>query len=196
MTRTYVSPKREAKAAATRAAILDAFVAQMADPDWEALSPTDAARRAGVSVRTVHAHFPNKRSQIEALAEWFDEQTFPIAPALATGPDDLVRYFRDVHRLALADPANKTLAELIMKWPELREQRRAHRLDAIRSAVAAVGAPPEATADATAMLLALSGADISWPMHDVHGVPKDRVPDVIANTVELIVADLRSKVAS
>ena len=62
--------------------------------------------------------------------------------------------------------------------------------------VAAVGAPPEATADATAMLLALSGADISWPMHDVHGVPKDRVPDVIANTVELIVADLRSKVAS
>jgi hypothetical protein len=42
------------------------------------------------------------------------------------------------------------------------------------------------------MLLGLSGADASWPLHD-HGLPLDRVPDVIAQTVALIVADLRAK---
>ena len=74
----------------------------------------------------------------------------------------------------------------------MRQLRRVKRLDAIRSAVQKIGAPPDATADATAMLLSLSGADASWPMHD-HGLPLDRIPDVIANTVDLIVNQLRSK---
>ena len=39
------------------------------------------------------------------------------------------------------------------------------------------------------MLLSLSGADASWPLHD-HGLPLARIPDVIANTVALIVAQL------
>jgi hypothetical protein len=55
--------------------------------------------------------------------------------------------------------------------------------------VKAIGAPKKATEDATAMLLSLSGADASWPMHD-HGLPLDRIPDVIANTVSLIVKQL------
>jgi hypothetical protein len=43
------------------------------------------------------------------------------------------------------------------------------------------------------MLLALSGADASWPMHDLYGLPLDRIPDVIANTVELLVDQLRTQ---
>jgi hypothetical protein len=58
--------------------------------------------------------------------------------------------------------------------------------------VKAIGAPPRDTADATAMLLSLSGADASWPLHD-HGLPLERIPAVIANTVQLIVDQLRSK---
>jgi len=52
--RRYVSPKREAQAAATRSAILDAFVEQLSDPGRNTLSPSEAAAQAGVSVRTVH----------------------------------------------------------------------------------------------------------------------------------------------
>ena len=40
------------------------------------------------------------------------------------------------------------------------------------------------------MLLSLSGADASWPLHD-HGLPLDRIPDVIAGTVQLIVDQLK-----
>lgn len=57
------------------------------------------------------------------------------------------------------------------------------------------GAPARETEDATAMLLSLSGAHASLPLHD-HGLALDRIPDVIANTVELIVNQLRQQVVA
>lgn len=190
--RRYVSPKREAQAAATRNAILEAFADQLSEPGRAKLSPSEAAVRAGVSLRTVHFHFPNEGSQVGALGEWFDHVLYPEGVVLVSGPDDLPRYYRDIHRMALKHPISRALASDKGVWREMRQLRRAKRLDAIRRAAKAIGAPPRATADATAMLLSLSGADASWPLHD-YGLPLERIPDVIANTVELIVHQLRSK---
>jgi AcrR family transcriptional regulator len=192
--RPYVSPTRQASALATREAILQAFVEQLSEPGREGISPGDAARRAGVSLRTVYTHFPNAESQIVALGEWFDLHFYPNGVAVATGPEDLPRYFRDIHANALLSPLSRMLATTqSSEWKEVRQRRRARRLDAIRKAVKSVGAPARATEDATAMLLALSGADASWPMHDLYGLPLDRVPDVIAGTVALIVKQLQSE---
>ncbi len=189
-TRSYVSPTRVAKAAATRKAILEAFAEQLSLPGRDTLSPSEAAARAGVSLRTVHFHFPNEASQVAALGEWFDGVLYPQGVVLCAGPDDLPRYFRDIHHQALKHPVSRVLASDKGLWREMRRLRRAKRLEAIRKAVKAIGAPPRATADATAMLLSLSGADASWPLHD-HGLPLERIPGVIANTVELIVKQLR-----
>ena len=192
--RSYVSPKRQAQAAATREAILTAFAEQLSDPARPALSPSEAARRAGVSVRTVHAHFPNSDSQIMAVGEWFDRRFYPSTVRVADGPDDLARYYREIRANALAVPLTRALtAAPSPVWREVRQRRRAARLDAIRDAVAAIGAPARATEDATAMLLSLSGADASWPLHDLYGLPLERIPDVIANTVQLIVDQLESR---
>ena len=194
--RRYVSPKREAQAAATREAILEAFVEQLSDPDCSTPSPSQAARRAGVSVRTVHLHFPNHDSQIVAIGDWLDRHFYPSGVRVAEGPDDLARYFRDIHANTLTMPLTRALAtNPSPAWREVRQRRRAARLDAIRRAVAAIGAPAEATEDATAMLLSLSGADASWPMHDTYGLPLERVPDAIAATVQLVVDDLRARAA-
>ncbi len=190
-TRRYISPKREAQAAATRETILEAFAEQLSEPGREALSPREAAGSAGVSVRTVHTHFPNHESQITALGEWIDRRIFPDGFVVAQGPGDLSRYFREIHSKALASPASRGLSMTLVRWPEVRQKRRTERLDAIRQAVAEIGATRRATEDATAMLLGLSGADASWRMHDLYGLPLARVPDVIANTVELIVAELK-----
>ena len=190
--RSYVSPKRTAQAATTRTAILEAFAEQLSEPGRDKLSPSEAAIRAGVSLRTVHFHFPNEGTQIAALGEWFDRVLYPEGVVLVAGPDDLPRYFRDIHRMALKHPVSRALASDKGVWREMRQLRRAKRLEAIRRVVKMIGAPPRATADATAMLLSLSGADASWPLHD-HGLPLERIPDVIANTVELIVSQLRSK---
>ena len=189
--RRYVSPKREAQATATRHAILEAFAEQLSEPGRDTLSPSEAAVRAGVSLRTVHFHFPNETSQIAALGAWFDHVIYPNGVVLVAGPDDLPRYFHDIHRMALKHPVTRALASDKGVWRQVRQVRRAKRLDAIRHAVTAIGAPPRATADATAMLLSLSGADASWPLHD-HGLPLERIPGVIANTVALIVDQLRS----
>jgi AcrR family transcriptional regulator len=193
-TRRYVSPVREARAAATRQAILEAFVEQLSEPGRDALSPTEAALRAGVSVRTVHMHFPNVESQVLALGQWFDDHFYPNGVAVASGPDDLARYFRAIHANALSIPLSRALATSSgTLWKEVRQQRRSARLDAIRRAVAEIGAPRRATQDATAMLLSLSGADASWPLHDLYGLPLDRIPDVIASTVQLIVDQLKAQ---
>ena len=192
-TRRYVSPKREAQAAATREAILSAFAEQLSEPGRDKLSPSQAAARAGVSLRTVHFHFPNEESQILALSDWFDRMFYPEGVVLAAGPDDLPRYFRDIHAMALRHPLTRAIAASRGGvWQEVRNRRRVDRLDAIRRAVNAIGAPPNETGDATAMLLSLSGADASWPLHD-YGLALERIPNVIANTVALIVCQLRDQ---
>ena len=188
--RKYVSPKREAQAQATRTAILEAFAEQLSEPGRTTLSPSEAAARAGVSLRTVHFHFPNEASQIAALGEWFEKAIFPDGVQLASGPDDLPRYYRDIHRMAIKHPISRALTNAKGIWREVRASRRAARLEAIRKAVKAIGAPKRATEDATAVLLSLSGGDASWTLAD-QGLPLERVPDAIAHTVELVVADLR-----
>ena len=191
--RRYHSPQRQAQAAATRAAITGAFVAQLSEPGRDTLSPLEAARSVGVSARTVHTHFPNLESQIQAVGEWCDQKLYSGGVQVAQGPDDLPRYFHDIHMDALATPYTRALSLTLLKRPEIRQRRRATRLEAIRRAVAAVGAPPQATEDATAMLLGLSGLDASWPLHDLYGLPIARIPGVIANTVQLIVEQLKSQ---
>lgn len=155
-------------------------------------SPSEAAEHAGVSLRTVHFHFPNEEAQIPALGEWFDAKIRLSAVPLAADADDLPRYYREIHRMGLKHPITRVLSSGGGVWREMRVTRRAARLDAIRRAIKAIGAPPRATAEATAMLLSLSGADASWRLYD-HGLAPERIPDAIAHTVEIIVRDLRER---
>jgi hypothetical protein len=140
-------------------------------------------------------HFPTADDQIIALGEWFDRHFYPQGVRVAEGPDDLARYFREVHELALKWPLTRALATASSPvWREVRQRRRADRLGAIRRSVAAIGAPRRATTEATATLLSMSGADFSWTMHDF-GLPLDRIPDAIARTVQIIVDDLQAAAA-
>jgi hypothetical protein len=192
--RRYDSPKREARTAATREAILRAFSDQLSQPDRATLSPSEAARQAGVSVRTVHMHFSTADDQMVALGEWFDRHKFyPEGSKLAEGPDDLARYFRDVHRGALTSPVSRALATATSPiWREVRQRRRGERLGAIRRSIAAIGAPRRETEDATATLLAMSGAEFAWSMHD-HGLPTEQIPDAVAAMVQVVVDDLKAR---
>ena len=193
-TRRYFSPKRQANAAATLSAISDAFVEQLSEHGRDKSSPSQAASRAGVSVRTVHLYFPELDSQVLALGEWFDHHLYPNGVAVALDADDLPRYFREDPRQRIGQPTEPGtcdeqepgLAGGLPTTPKEATRRDPRGGESSR-------APPEATEDATAMLLRLSGADASWPLHDLYGLPLDRIPDVIANIVELIVGQLRTQ---
>jgi AcrR family transcriptional regulator len=68
-TRTYVSPKREEQANATRTAILDAARRLFLSNGYGATSIRAIAEEAGVAVQTVYAVFGNKRQLVIELIE-------------------------------------------------------------------------------------------------------------------------------
>ncbi len=191
-TRRYNSPKREAEAEATRRRILDAFRHQLVTEGRDTLSPTDAAKRAGCSVRTVHGHFPSQESRIEALARNLDAEIYAEPPIPPETADDLGDHYRLIHQAALGSELSAALLSQVgSEWREIRALRRAARLDAVRTVVEGLGAPKEATEKALAVLLALAGGEVAIAMRDQSGLDADKVPDAIAHTVELVVADLR-----
>lgn len=189
-TRRYVSPQREARAAATRQRILEAFRDQLI-AGHDTLSPSEAAAAAGCSVRTVHGYFPSRESRIEALAEWLDAQLYEEPVPNPTSIDDLPDHFRRIHRSALGLPlASALLAQRGSEWAEVRARRRGARLDAVRQVVADVGAPTAVTDETAAVLVELAGGEVSIGMRERSGLADDRICDAIARTVEVLVADL------
>mgnify|MGYP006271445633 CR=1 FL=1 len=70
----------------TRTRIIDAAIALMGEGSLEELTVPLVADRAGVSLRTVYRHFPNKDALIEAVALLVDGRIGPF-PFQETGDD-------------------------------------------------------------------------------------------------------------
>ena len=60
---------RERQAETTQQRILEVLARQLGGPDAVDVNVTEAAREAGVSVRTVYHYFPDRAARVEALAE-------------------------------------------------------------------------------------------------------------------------------
>ena len=100
---------REEQVERTRARILDAAVALLADDEPSELTVPQVARRAGVAVRTVYRYFPSKEAIVEGVATRVDGRLGPtpfpesiegirsLAPELFrqfSGQEDLLRATR------------------------------------------------------------------------------------------------------
>jgi AcrR family transcriptional regulator len=81
MTRSYNSPLREDQTQRTHRLIVDALIERLSDSGHSEFSFGDVAERAGVSVRTVHRHFPKREDLLEAVDERFHEAGPPRPPA-------------------------------------------------------------------------------------------------------------------
>jgi len=69
--RAYASPLREAQREATKRQIVEAAHALLSEPRAELTVPVLAAR-AGVSVPTVHRHFPSRQALLEGVVAHLD----------------------------------------------------------------------------------------------------------------------------
>jgi AcrR family transcriptional regulator len=77
MSRTYDTPVRRQKAAATRTRIVQAgseLVHGFASWDWQELTYRAVAERAGVGERTVYRHFPTERHLHDAVMQRLEEE--------------------------------------------------------------------------------------------------------------------------
>ena len=107
--RLYSSPLRERQSATTRARIITAAVALLAEHPSDELSHENVSREAGIAVRTAYRHFPKRADLLDAVWEHIDD------------------------RLGLSELAANNSAELIALVPDLF-----HRFDNNAEVVAAL----------------------------------------------------------
>lgn len=187
--RAYQSTLRAEHAEKTRERILEALAATLsrgeADFDLPAL-----AIEAGVSLRTIYHHYPNRDSLLEALAAWVDSR----ALASETGPKgaaDLPDYARRLFRKALENEqmTRATLAPGVAD--RIRGIRRKKRLAAIAEAVRELGSPQRDARLTAALLQHLLSGDTGIALIDRYGVDREEVADLVAWATAALTEALR-----
>jgi AcrR family transcriptional regulator len=165
--RTYDSPLRDEQAAGTRQRILAALTAQLGEARDDFSIPNVAAR-AGVSLRTVYHHFPNRESQVRAVADWIEQRLG--AADEPQSPDQLPDYTARMYERFVG---NESLvrAQLAPGIAEhVRARRRSGRVAAIERCVRDIGAPPADVKLASALLKHIISADTGVALLDKHGL--------------------------
>jgi AcrR family transcriptional regulator len=147
MRRAYTNTRRAKQAALTRVEITAALVAELAEHGLD-YSLQAVADRAGVSLRTVHLHFPDRTAQLAAVAAHLDASAPNESPPSALG--DLPAM---AARLAYHAFSNPTLLRC---EAALGKQRRRVRDLAIGRAAAKQGDAAVARMTAAALSTVLS----------------------------------------
>jgi AcrR family transcriptional regulator len=189
-TRRYESPLRRDQAERTRSAIIAAFAEQLGRPGATELSIKEAAERARVGVRTVYHYFPDRQSQLRALADWIDARLMrePFVPESA---DDVLELAR---RLYASFRRNEVLvrAQTVAGFArEVRSLRRKARVAQIRRALATTCAPSDMIDRATAIVAHLASADAGLSLLDVYGLSHAEVEATALQAIGAIIVDLR-----
>jgi AcrR family transcriptional regulator len=143
-TRTYDSPLRRENAQRTRRRILDAAASVITlDGDFVVAQVAD---RAGVSVRTVYHHFPDRETMLDALGEWLAEE---LGYPRTEWPADLASFADLTEAAAEQLSADLDKMRVFFSTPvgqAARRQARARRLEHLRRLADAelAGADPQA----------------------------------------------------
>ena len=189
MTRAYKSALREEQARQTRARVLAAFVDELAR-GGDDFSVADVAARAGVSVRTVYQHFPNREAQIEAVAAWIDAQVGLDPGALPAAAAELPAFTRQRYDVFFAHERLFRAQLGTGVASEVRRRRRRGLEEAIDRCVAATGAPAAEARAAAGLIKELIGAPLGLRLMDGQRMDRQEVTALAEWTVRLVVAAL------
>ena len=159
------------------------------------MSVPEAAARAGVSVRTVYHHFPDREARLDALAAWADEAMGPVGSVLEVA-EDIPGHIR----LAYARAHRHESLTRAMIAAGFSEEVRRHRLRNRRAELSklleAIGAPGPVTRRATAVVAMLATSEAGIPLVDVHGLSFAEAGAAAAEAAELIIRGLREEAAA
>jgi len=187
VTRAYQSEVRREQVQLTRERILAAFVDELAGGSDD-FPVRRVAARAGVSVRTVYVHFPDREAQIDAVAAYIEQRLG--ADAFPATAGELPAYARRRYDNFFANERilRAQLATGIAS--EVRKRRRRKLEAAIDAAVASTGAPAADVRLAAAMVKQLIGAPCGVQLMDAYGLAREDVTRVGEWAVRLIVEAL------
>lgn len=189
--RRYNNRARSEAAARTRDRILESFATQLGRPGATEVSVPEAAKAAGVSVRTIYHHFPDDNARRSALAGWIEARLsgptpFPTPETV----EDLVNLTRQLYRAAARHPELVRAQAANGFTDPVRLERLKSRRAAIAAVVAAQGAPPARTRRATAMIQLLMSAEAGLPLVDIHGLSYAAAAQTAIDTIRAIIHQL------
>ena len=189
--RVYRSSLREEQAEATRAKIIDALAALIAEGHPPTIAVGAIAARAGVAEPTVFHHFPTKQALFQALAsKQFGLVTAGIDPHR---PEDLAAAIRMVYQRSegIEPLVRWTLSNPLARTTE--RPRRGDRMGLLRAALAEVLSrlsPTDAAhLERLALLLSSPLASLYWK--DYLGLSADESADVAAWALLTLIDHLR-----
>ena len=195
--RAYHSPRRQQQAAETRADVLRAATALFGERGWAATGVRDVASAAGVSVKTVHAHFRTQGEMLMAaidVAVVGDAEPVPLDQrpefiALGKGSRTeraraAARLLTGIHRRTAG--VNLALREAAASDPELDQQmrlreqgRRTNVADGVSLVLGREVSPAQADA-----LWAVVDIGVYWMLTDLRGWSEQQYETWIAETID------------
>jgi len=188
MTRPYRSDLRAEQAERTREKIVEALIEQLAE-GLEEFSIVRVAERAGVSVRTVYHHFPNREAQIEAVARALDARIAAGEPAPATLEDLLPMADRVIRRAV--ENERTVRAQLVPGVAKLvRERRRRSRERGVEAAIVKAS-DPEGGRLAAAAFNVVFGANTGFALKDRFGIEGDDLVETHHWMLRALIAAVR-----
>jgi AcrR family transcriptional regulator len=190
-TRTYDSPLRRENSENTRKRILNA-VASLIDQDGDFVV-AKVAKRAGVSVRTVYHHFPDREAMLDALGEWLaDELGYPRPD----WPEDLASFADQTVTMAERLRADEDKVRVFFSTSvgqEARRQARARRLEHLRRlARAELGGVDPQIAERLAVIIHQLASSRTWlAMQDEAGFNASEAAEAVGWAIRALVQNVK-----
>ena len=189
--RRYSSPVRERQAETTRQRILEALARRLGRPDAVDVNVTEAAKEAGVSVRTVYHYFPDRTARVEALAEWTREALGPVDHPLVT-TDDIPGFTRAAYARAESQEAFWRIGMVPGLSSDVRRARHGRVRRRIRELLDEIGAPGPETERATAAIILLESPEGGVVLVDMLGLSFVDAADAAAEGIAAVITQLRA----
>ncbi len=186
--RIYDNTKRAERSRETRERILVATVERMAHGE-EDIPAAEIAKAAGVSLRTVYQHFPDKAARISAINDWIDTQV-DVHPVLPKSFEDIPGW---AERLVDYAFDNETLMRAQMTTglsKEVRTYRKKVHAVALRKRLRERISRRALIEDTAALLLSVVRVDAFFDMRDVYGLSASKVRSNVRRMVELFLIGL------
>ena len=188
--RRYSSPVRERQAENTRQRILEALAHQLGRPGAVDVNVTEAAKEAGVSVRTVYHHFPDRTARVEALAEWTRDALGPVDHPLVTA-DDIPGFTRAAYARAERNEAFWRIGMVPGLSSDVRRARHDRVRKRIRELLDEIGAPGPETERATAAIILLESPEGGVVLVDMLGLSFMDAADAAAEAIAAVISQLK-----
>jgi AcrR family transcriptional regulator len=184
---------RERQAEQVRSDVLEAVIAQLEDRVIDDIVMADVAAAAGISLRTLYRHFPDRAALLHAAGDHLYSSLG--VPYQIAGPDDVTASFLEAAR-RLSERPNLTRA--LVQTTAGRAARagvRRQRVDSIRVALKPLtdGLDADVARRATAVVAHLCSA-ASWvSISDDSGLDDADAQQAVAWAIDTLISALRAQ---